>query len=251
MRARQCIIYPWPKDCPKNRGLLPYDLRKAGWRRVKDTATVLWDFIKLTDASPEKIKGFVLKWGPLWRCSKHPGHFYGDGHYKDCLWLPFEPLDLFRSLANEAQAAIAIAMKLKAKKNASFERWKQLGFGRYNFDWKLEEQKFLLTQVINGYIGGISLITEWNNQQPELIIGTGLGFIKVVWLSIAQIITGSKGFFTCNDCGNLYPREGRRPKEGEKNFCRACRQGGKASKRSYEKFKRVRPPQQRDSKKES
>jgi hypothetical protein len=50
----------------------------------------------------------------------------------------------------------------------------------------------------------------------------GLGFLRVVWLHIAQLACGVQVFWQCDGCGELYGRRGRRPQRGRRNYCEAC-----------------------------
>lgn len=250
----ESIVYPLPEDWRPPVGMRALSaLKKAGWDQLEDTDTtrILENFILLANATPDMIKQFVLKWGPLWRCIQHQECFWRD--HEDCLWSPAEPLDAFRSLAEEAKAALDIADHLKKDRPAPLELWQPLRYtkggngigwtGSGDKDFSLWAQKFFLANAINRYLtqpsSGAYLYVEWNNQKAELGIKTGTGFIGVVWLMIAQCLTEAKGVYFCASCGISYIRYMRKPQDGRKNFCPDCSKKGKGSKRLYERSKRV------------
>lgn len=250
-----CVLYPLPKKFCHPIGNKPFksddsersmDLYTWGWERKADTTNVLEDFIKLTEASSEMIRQFVLKWGPLWLCTQHDDCFWTPApRLRDeswCFWIPAEPLGGFRRLAKQAKAAFDISVHLRNDKPVPEHLWKTLGWSGKEQGFSLSEQKFFLTSSINGYLtlpGGPSIWVRWEEQKPELVIDTGLGFLRVVWLMIAQCLTGAKGLYFCDGCGAPYIRHTRKPQQGRKTFCPECSKGGKGSKRVYEQSKRL------------
>ncbi len=251
----ECVIYPlpeaWHHDLPINNQNIDdlknlHDLEEIGWQKMNNSSTVLEDFIRLAEATPDMIRQFVLKWGPLWHCVEHKDCFWVPTWYPNqkngCRWFPAEPLKEFRLRAIQAEATFDIAVRLSKGRPVPMNLWQRLGWTGEEGKFSLWGQKFFLTSIINGFLtrpGGPSLFVYWNDQKPEIVIDTGLGFIRSVWLIIAQCLTGAKGLYFCNSCGDPYIRHMRKPQEGRKSFCPECSGNGKGSKKLYERFKRV------------
>ena len=95
----------------------------------------------------------------------------------------------------------------------------------------------LLMELVNHYIakpGGLTpcLVYDSARQGPQLRMTSQLGFLPAVWSEIAQHISGVHQLYRCDGCREFYHRTGRKPKEGQKNYCIACREAGyKQSKR--------------------
>src|SRR5438132_12997382 len=85
------VCYPWPKDSRELSGRqhgISLALEDDGWKKHDNTQGLLTDFANLP--SPEanhrrasgKVRDFVMKWGPLWLCSKH------HRRHHCCFWDP-------------------------------------------------------------------------------------------------------------------------------------------------------------------
>ncbi len=248
----ECVIYPLSDKCIPPIGNSPYEracLRDAifnlgtfGWQRRTDTTNVLRDFLKLTEATPEMIERFTIQWGPLWLCRRHRDCFWTPPGRK-CLWIPAEPLEEFRIRAKQAKAAFDIAESLGEDRPVPKNLWQAHGFSGIEENFNLSDQKFIISSSISRYlniVGAPSLRVYWKTGKPELRIFAGYGFIRVVWLRIAQTITGAKGLYFCDGCGDPYFRHKRKPQEGRKQFCPDCSEGGRGSRRLCERAKRSR-----------
>lgn len=223
----------------------PRELEEAGWIRRDDTTGLLEAFVALADGTPERIRRFALKWGPLWRCVNHQGCFwtpyttprlpFGSSY---CSWIRAEPLSEFRRRAVQVKAAFDAAACLLAGKRVPAECWRVLSpsWGPVAERRGVPEQRRFLAAVVNAYLtlpGRTSLHMTWGPSNPKasLTIDFGLGFFGLVWLQIAQLITGARGLFVCDGCGRPYIRAGRRPRAGERNYCPQC--GKAAAKRDW------------------
>jgi len=104
----------------------------------------------------------------------------------------------------------------------------------------------LLIDLINYHIaksGGLApcLVDDSTRQGPQLRIAAQWGFLPAVWSEIAQTISGVHQFYCCDECRRFYQRTGRKPKEGQNNYCPGCREAGhKGSKKDSKARKRLR-----------
>jgi hypothetical protein len=52
------------------------------------------------------------------------------------------------------------------------------------------------------------LLMTWKKaRDPRLLLGAGSGFLRAVWLDIAQRVCQAKGYFTCTICGENYEKK--------------------------------------------
>lgn len=244
-------------------------LTSLGWRyknpQGADLKRLVRDFLNIAnvemDELGEVVRKFVLKWGPLWCCLAHPDCCWAPTSYSpswysyrnDCRWYCSEPAILFKAKAKQAETAISIAGYLAERKHAPMELWRLLVVfglkmethysdghigtlaGRTKHDlWVQQDQ---LVRVINGFISssqGPSFRMHWSQRhnKPVMYFEVGLGFIRLVWLQIAQSLCGGKGIFKCDSCSNYYMPD-RKPPEGRHHFCPACGKGKRGSKKMW------------------
>jgi DNA-directed RNA polymerase subunit RPC12/RpoP len=228
--------------------LVPHDLgflKMMGWQVKEGTTGLLEDFVRIAEGTPEKVRRFVLKWGPLWLCRRHNDCFWTlpvppASRENRCIWQPREGVHEFQANARQARAAFDIAASLVQNEPAPAEHWRDLGWP-LSTKPDLKTQRRLLVLTINRYLsrpGGPWLLMDWpDNSKARLTIYTGLGFIQVVWLQIAQVITRGKSLYVCTGCGKPYIRHKRKPREGAANYCEEC--GSRASKRDHARRKRA------------
>src|SRR5262249_15164717 len=93
----------------------------------------------------------------------------------------------------------------------------------------------LLMDLVNHYIvkpGGLApcLVYDSTRQGPQLRMASQLGFLPAVWSETAQLISGVHRLYCCDECGKFYQRTGRKPKEGQRNYCPECRKKYKVAK---------------------
>lgn len=225
---------------------MPSSLRKAGWKKISkpgsfdDFKKLPEDFIRLENGSPEKIKEFVLKWGPLWWCTKHrdccwqPYRFLKPQHKtQKCEWMPAEAIEDFKQKAGQVRAAMQIGARLLDERRGTSEHWEALG---HEVSSDIETQRFFLALIINRHLSmwdGFGLWVRWGRGSLEgkLSINTCLGFFPVVWLQVAQALGGARGLYICDDCGEAYIRFRRKPREDRHNFCERCAKNERGTKK--------------------
>jgi DNA-directed RNA polymerase subunit RPC12/RpoP len=258
------IFYPVPNDWPSTvpiQQLNFEELTNLGWTYKDDTHKLLDEFVNLESASPKKVLRFAQKWGPLWVCSSHskkgdveivsfvhpiaPLHGSLDHGLAWCSWIPAEAVSAFVKEAKRVAAALRIfsSLVLGIKEDEEEKYWAELGFlGRLVFpegttvDGKRFIKKLILSKFVESRLTevGFTLGPSLNAKSPiKISLVSDLGFIRPVWLQVAQAMTGMRGIYTCDDCGRLYIREGRKPAKGRLNFCPDCGEGKRGSKRAY------------------
>jgi hypothetical protein len=254
----QSIIYPipskWRKRLPVAQGgaIGAYPLQELGWYERTHTTGLLEDLIDIAQGSAEAVQAFVLRWGPLWVCARHSEYDFdciwkfpdwevdtvpeGDA----CEWFASEPVELFRRKAREARAAFGMARLLMEGKPVSADYLTDLKMPRILPDFEIDVQRRRLARHISGNIsraGGPSLSLVWEQgERPRIVVKTGLGFFRLAWLQIAQIISGATGLYVCDGCGLPYIREKRKPAEGKSNYCDNC--GKRAANRQLARRRR-------------
>jgi hypothetical protein len=161
--------------------------------------------------------------------------------YRKGGWYGYEDVFTWHRTVQTIRAVFDIATLLKegvTNKKALRFAWKNLRVADVVWDYDLETQRHYLAAIINSQLASkVRLRITWE-QSLQVSLDTGLGFIGVLWLQLAQMVTGKIGLYVCDGCGALYVRTGRKPQEGRKNFCDICREGDKASKRLYAQEKR-------------
>jgi len=222
------VYLPWPnkedlKGMPAaqigsvhSRWIIPW-LLKNGWRRQEKTSRLLNDFVSLPEVNPEtagKYVAFAKKYGPLWQQGIIDGK---------------QLLFAWRDARREVGAAFGIASALKEGKMTNVEDWDNIRYPDGEDD-PPEFQRQMLAAIINSRLEGTKLCLAWDNS-PKITIDTGLGFLNVAWLQVAQMLTGKFSVCICSGCGRTYVRQGRIPQKGRKNFCDEC--GEKAAKRLW------------------
>jgi len=264
--SSECVLYETPKIWSRppfpdfSRGLfLP--LRDVGWQRksgtdaLRDFKGLLADFVRLSDTSADEVKRFVLKWGPIWWCTDHrdccyqmtillkPGPEDAEHH-----WVPAEAVEDFKAKAQQVKAVLDIAARLflDKPKPGAVEDWKILGWDEAE-EGEVWMERFYLAATINRYVSmwegsGLWLYWERKDKKPRLTINTGLGFFPVVWLQVAQVLSGAKGPCICDGCQRVYIRFRRRPPKGRNNYCETCYKKDRGAKRRFaQKKSRLKP----------
>lgn len=225
-----CVVFsPWPD---MNLESYPYGDRTAlflvtrwlikhGWRRQENLKNLLNDFVNLPEVAPgsevapeiaDKYAAFAKKYGPLWEYE-----FCGKGK---------QYLESWGQVHREVVAAFNIAAALKEGKETSPQDWKVL----FLESPPQGVQRGLLARIISDNLKDVGFGLTWNDS-IELTFDTHLGFLNVLWMQVAQMLTGKLSLCVCDGCGQVYIRRGRVPQAGRKNFCTEC--GVKASRRQW------------------
>lgn len=214
-----------------------------GWKKKENTDGVLEDILRLTNGKEEKVRKFVLKWGPIWKCYKHKSEecfANPTALSSDCLLT--NSIEQFIRLAQTVEAVLKIAEKLRDDKPAPKRLWDNLATVLENpnisrHEEALSVQRLLIGAMINKYISspcgpGVQIDYVTSNT-PKLTISTGIGFYYAMWIKLAETIAGAKGLDTCDGCGRVYIRHKRKPQKGRASYCDKCGESGRASKRNY------------------
>lgn len=227
-------------------GDLLQKLLQAGWDKAKVRATLLNDFLNITNKSDEEAENYILqfasKWGPLWYCFEHwncgwTPPLYENIDHPNCWWYPIEPIAVFQAKAIQAKAVFEIAQRLKQNKLAPDELWSAIG--DFTSKDNIERQHRAFSRIFNkvfALANGPRLFVTWSersNHNIKLSLDFGWGFLPVVWYQILQFIIDdkSKGTYRCSGCGTQYQRRKRRP-QGATNYCDEC-----GAKGNYKKSK--------------
>ncbi|MGQ9532560.1 MAG: hypothetical protein ACUVTQ_07120 [Desulfotomaculales bacterium] len=238
MEGSFLVYSPWPEGedlqgLPAERigsvrvhFVIPW-LLKNGWRRREKTERLLAGFLALPELTPEtadKYAAFARRYGPLWQ----QGILAGGR----------QPLSAWGHTRREIVAAFNIAAALKEGKATRAQDWADIGYpgeeGR-----PPELQRRVLAAIITQKLEGIKLELTWD-AAVKITINTGLGFLNVAWLQVAQMISGRFSLCVCDGCGRLYVRMGRKPQRGRYNFCPECGEGHKGSKRLWARNNKAR-----------
>jgi len=222
------------------------DLLPLGWgyKRTVDNKKLLAQFINLSKADSKKIKTFAEKWGPLWDCTKHPFCTWSSLS-PECDWSPFESVEKWRKSVAGVMSVLDIARFLLNNKTPPPDLWTSAGWDSESSTLAVQGQRYLLTTIINRKLfhtqqapnqQGPGLWLNWTDEKPDLFLSTGLGFVRIVWLLLAQTIAKETGgLVLCTGCGDLYFAS-RAISKSKNNYCPDC--GKKAAKRDYMRTKR-------------
>jgi len=160
-----------------------------------------------------------------------------------CSWTPAEAVSTFVAEAKRVKAALSIYTCLKLNKEEDQANWATLGFsGKLKFadNTSAEEKRFvkklLLCRFVESRLSEIGFSINPTNLKLKLV--SDLGFIRAVWLQVAQAMTGMRGVYVCDGCGKVYVRALKKPVAGKLNFRPDC--GKRGSKRAYYRRKKSR-----------
>ena len=234
----KAIQYSIPRAWPDPVEQLGVDdlARLRRWKVIdtKDGCTGVYkEFMALEEADEDRILRFAERWGPLWSCAVHrdcvwsPALFYPelwDRAPSGCAWAASESVEEFQRRARQVNAALDIAACLLEKKSGEAKDWANLYPGGDDHQFDIRVQRLFLSDIINEHIGpvcAVPLRVRWGfgDHIPAFGMETGLGVLRVVWMQVAEVISGTSGAYQCDACGRLYIRLGRKPPAGGRNFC--------------------------------
>jgi hypothetical protein len=222
----------------------------------------------LTEELLIKVTTFVQQWGPLWICREpsHDKNLFGKCYlsprtYENfiydtpCSWMPFEDISEFIKQAQYAKAVLKVASLVQQEESVPEKFWdviKPKGFmvrhrtGTRDILQRLSgliglpdkhyspHQKLYLSMVVNEHLSDLRaprLVLSWD-EDAKLDLVSGLGFLRAVWVEIAQILGNVKSFYYCAGCGGFYLSK-RRTK-----YCEKCRGRNQDDKPRYLPVKR-------------
>jgi predicted RNA-binding Zn-ribbon protein involved in translation (DUF1610 family) len=97
------------------------------------------------------------------------------------------------------------------------------------------QQRGMLATILNQQLALLPGAPAWwvtwrDSSTPPIEFESGWGFIRAVWMQVAQMIPGVKSVYICDDCGRVYRRK-RKAKIGQRQYCPDC--GDKGAKRRW------------------
>lgn len=218
------------------------------------TAGMLDHFCKIERA--EHIPAFARKHGVLgfcehpWPASHNPGAWPapGVGKYevKGCRrrriegrreLVYFDPVVRWVHYAQVARALIAIAAALRSSKPAAREHWETVfedhreteGWPRVQRECELlatsaDHGGFQLSFLVNEWLGtgGVRMAFTWpmHSGTPDLPT-MAAGTFGLLGIQLAMTVAAAR-LYQCDGCRRRYPRTGRRPQTGRRNYCADC-----------------------------
>lgn len=152
--------------------------------------------------------------------------------YKSNNWYGYEEAIQWHLKAKEVEAIFNIAIYLLKGESPSEESWEEIKFEGV-FDFDIEIQRQILASIVTAKLKSIvGLRVNWD-KGFKITIDSGLGFMGIIWLHVAQTLTKNFSICTCDGCGKPYVRTGRKPQKGRRNFCSICGEDNKGSKRLW------------------
>jgi hypothetical protein len=91
-------------------------------------------------------------------------------------------------------------------------------------------RKLYLSILVTQYLTDLHCPRLWlhwtGDDDAKLTLVSGWGFLRTIWVEVAQLLGHVKAFSLCDACGVPYFPV-RKAKESQKNFCKLCRDGKK------------------------
>ena len=179
--------------------------------------------------------GTLPRSGGMPRCSPLGWHDQGN---------PWDPLATWRAFSREAFALTKIADRVLRNKVGSPEDWATVyeRSGRKAPWWKQDVrlERVIVADVVNEWliIGDVRPSAVWHlsDKKPSVRLG-GAGLFGALALQLALAIGQSAGFAICHHCGREYAPTNRRPKVGQRHFCKECREAGIPSRISLAEYR--------------
>ncbi len=216
--------------------------------------------------SPNDVLRFARRYGPLRLCghgrpSSHRLEYSlieapppdascrPEGYPDDCS----EPVSLWYSYVSQARALVEIGAALWQGRPGPKTAWKTAltSIGRYSSAPGLEEElgewlgldrQVLSALVLTDWLraGNVHLAWYWKfdaSQPSTWLAGGTFGLLAV---QLVSALSHAGATLICDGCGELYPRQGRMPQAGRRNFCPACGEKGASKLRQRDQRARER-----------
>jgi hypothetical protein len=199
-----------------------------------------------------RVKTFAQQWGPLWVC-REPSHdkslfgkcYWSPLAYENCIydtsctWEPCEDIVEFIEQVQYAKAVLRAASLIQQNASIPEKLWDILKpkyfrvrhfTGTRKILARLSEfialpentyipcRKLYLSLIVNEHLADLRaprLLLLWAGD-AKLSLGSGLGFLRAVWVEIAQILGNVKSFYYCAGCGGFYLSKRKR------KYCEVC-----------------------------
>ena len=217
-------------------------------RVVTADDSMLERFLKLEDAPVERIRSFVMDFGPLYICE----HEMPNSHNRVRKYLPRdssehvcdaltrdgyleEPVHVWRHISGRAKALLALGVELHQNRPAKAEHWNRLPYRHdEGEEWfvepsgKIDLDKRLLALELNSWMegGGVTPVLDWETPGAPLLRFRPEGLFGAIGLQLATRLGRIAPTAVCSACGNYYERLGRAPKRGQHNYCPSCKTTG-------------------------
>ena len=223
--------------------------------RTRRSPELLTEFIALADAPAERILAYAQKWGVLELCAHNqprwhlptglavayangmPDHLYYPYPCRELYWYesrvgaPAEPLDVWRSIAQEARALWQVASDLQRGRRPS-DQDSYSAVRRILHSIPLENFRYypldmirdLAVTAVNLWIdmAGIKPRVRLAGNKATMTIG-GHNLFAELTLRLASALCQGRQTVICDHCGIPYIPPGRRPRAGSRHYCPDCR----------------------------
>lgn len=209
-------------------------------QKVQPSGKMLDEFVRLEDASSEKILSYANRWGVLAICdhnlpSSHSPNSYGwqrSQPVSSCIslglnqeWV-FEPLETWKQFAKEARAVRNMAAQLHQEQRPhshDIEVLIQLAAVKSpNPSAPLLAYCGLVSRTVNDWLN-LGNVRPWFRWTPKEGIAIAFGSGLFSSLAVQLMTTVSRMQLTefCSACALPYSPK-RRPRQGENHYCDDC-----------------------------
>ena len=168
---------------------------------------------------------------------------------------------MFQAKAKQVEAAIQIAGYIANNQPVPFNLFLILDGVRAHGEWVYEDGRRITLQgkddlsrqlqvqtlltTINEHLSTSNspgFVVTWASERDSLTthykiqmaVNSRWGFFPLVWLQLAQNITGSKGIYRCAACNKWYIPT-RKPREDKLSYCFSCQRNKSGSKRIWKR----------------
>lgn len=219
---------------------------------VKLQGEILEAFLRLANASSSRILEFAKQWGVLelckydcppshpplyWLCPVKNSYSY---HPRMEDGAPWEPVTAWRRWAQRANATLNVAGDLYEDKIAREEEWRVACWierksedRNYSIRPKRVEAGWRLLALNLNYwleLAEVRPYVDWakspedNKGRLSLPLMVG-GLFGALATQLVLAISRTDGLAICSGCGVGYVPSYRRPRAGERHYCKECRDG--------------------------
>ena len=201
----------------------------------------LWkQFLRLHDATEEQVRRFALRYGPL-TPNLRPGET--------------EEISYWRHFSRLGHAIIRGHQAIAAGQHGEEGDWSVLSeFLNVPFDSLIPRErrrqdplekaaavKFTtIPRALNKWFaqaGPCTLVDASPNGYGILIAPRSNTLLGAIVTQIANQVTGPTTVVACSNCGRVY-EPSRRPRRGERHYCRECRRNGVPGRDAAREFRR-------------
>ncbi len=156
-------------------------------------------------------------------------HYCSERGYRDDA--PWEPIEAWRTWAARAYALLSITATLREERAWSENDWRvAVGSETWKNPTTSEECWRDVEYFANLWLGA-ARVRPWlvpGNGAVQLGLGSGRGnspLFGALAIQLALAVCGAEGFAVCDGCKRLYAPT-RKPRAGDRGYCRGCRKVG-------------------------